>query len=194
MEDVAGTSDDLLRRQADALAVVVHRIADLDQELFQRRLRQVGGSAQLVAEGTIGDRVVRRHQFHAIAAGISRVEGTVQDVGAKGFLGLDQGLRQVTGVGLADTDVVAIFHQHFGQGEGKAIHPVHITLNEEDTTRLVGDRHAVREFRRGAEAVQDGFFVVVTRDAVEGLENGGVFICTLRVDAVELFVQDRFND
>jgi hypothetical protein len=36
--------------------------------------------------------------------------------------------------------------------------------------------------------------MVVARDALEGLEDLSIFIRPLVVDAVELFVQDRFYD
>ena len=50
LEDVARTGDQLLRGQADTLAVVVHRVTDLDEQLLKRGLRQGSSGGQLVAE------------------------------------------------------------------------------------------------------------------------------------------------
>ena len=61
LEDVAGASNDLLRRQADTLAVVVNSVADLDEQLFQRGLRESRRGGQLVAEGAVDDRVRGAH-------------------------------------------------------------------------------------------------------------------------------------
>ena len=166
----------------------------MDEELFERSLRQGSGLRQLVREGAGDNRVIVSNQFHTVAASICAGERAVQDVRAKGFLGFDQRLREVTRIGLTDANVVAVFDEHLGQRECKAVDLVHVTLNKEHATRLVGDRHTVREFRRSAETVQDGFFVVVACDTLKGLEDLSVFVSALVVDTVELFVQDRFDD
>ena len=194
MEDVRRAGHDLLRREADALAVVVNSVADLDQQLLQRGLRQSRSHVELVAERAVGGRVVVGHQRHAVAARIRAVEGTVQDVGTQRFLRLDQRLREVTRVGLTDANVIAVFHQHLGQGEGQTVDAVDVALNEQHAARLVGDRHAVRQFRGSPEAVQHRLFMVVPGDALELLEDLRPLVSALIIDAIELFVQDRFDD
>jgi hypothetical protein len=49
-------------------------------------------------------------------------------VGAQRFLGLDQRLREVLGVGRADADVVAVLDEHLGQREGQAVDLVDVAL------------------------------------------------------------------
>ena len=194
MEHVARTSNDLLRVQADTLAVVVHGVADLDEDLFQRGLGQGGCGGQLVAERAVDDRVVSGNEGLAVAASVARGERTVQDVGCQRLFRFDQGLSQVLGVGLTDTDVIAVFHQHFGQGEGEAIHLVHVALQEQHATALVGHGHAIRQLGSSTKAVEHRLFVVVTRNAFLLAEYHFPFVCALVVNAVEGFIQNRLND
>ena len=77
----------------------------------------------------------------------------------------------MTSIDLPDTDVVAVFNQHFGQREGQAKHVIHIALQEEHAALLVADRSTVRQLGSRAKTVQDGFFVVVAGDTVLLTEN-----------------------
>jgi hypothetical protein len=77
----------------------------------------------------------------------------------------------VTSIDLTDADMVAVFNQNFGQREGKAIHVVHIALEEEYAALLVRNRSSVWQLRRSAESVQDRLFVVVAGDTVLLTEN-----------------------
>ena len=138
--------------------------------------------------------MIRGNKGLAVAANKRSVERTVQDVGTEGFLRLNQRLCEVTRIGLTNTNVIAIFHEDLGQGESQTVDLVDVALDEEHTTGLVSDRHAVWQFRRSAEAVQNGLFVVVARDALEGLEDLSILVRPLVVDPVELFVQDRFDN
>ena len=194
LEHVGRTGDDLLGCQADALAVVVHRISDLDQHLLEGRLRHGGGGVQLVAERAVDDGVRGAHQRHTVTTCVRTVEGAVQDVGGQRFLRLNQRLRQVLGVGLTDTDVVTVLDQHLRQREGQAVHLVQVALQEQHATGLVGHGHAVRQLGRRPEAVQDGLFVVVARDAFLLAEDLLPLVSTLLVNAVEHLVQNRLNN
>ena len=100
----------------------------------------------------------------------------------------------MTGIHLADTDVVAVFHEHFGQREGQAIHVVNIALEEEHSTLLVRNRGSVRQLGSGAESIQDGLFVVVAGNPLLLTEHAGPFVGTLIIDSVEAFVEDWFNN
>ena len=134
-------------------------------------------------------------QGHTVTTGVlTASEGVVQHVGGQGFLGIDQGLSEVTSVDLTDTDVVAVFNQNFGQSEGQAEHVIDVTLEEQHTTLFVRHRSAVRHLWSSTEAVQDGLFVVVAWDAFLFAENARPFIGTLVVDTVEALVQNGFDD
>ena len=134
------------------------------------------------------------NQFLAVAARIGSVEGAVQDVGTQRFLRLDQRLREVTRIGLTDTNVIAVFHQHLGQGESQTVDAIDVALDEQHAARLVGDRHAIRQFRRGAEAIEHRLFMVVPGDALELLEDLRPLVSALIIDTIKLFVQNRFDD
>ena len=74
-------------------------------------------------------------------------------------------------IDLPDTDVVAVFNQHFSQRKGQAIHVVNIALQEEHAALLVADRSTVRQLGSRAKTVQNGFFVVVAGNTVLLTEN-----------------------
>ncbi len=100
----------------------------------------------------------------------------------------------MTCIHLTNTDVVTVFNQNFGQSKCQAVHRVHIAFQEQNTTLLVRHWCAVRQLRCRAETVQDGFFVVVTWNAVLFRENTRPFIGTLIIDSIVALVMDRFND
>ena len=102
--------------------------------MLKRGLREVGGGSQQVRLRATDNRVRTGHQLHAVAARIGGVERAVDHVGTKGFLGLNQRLGEVTRIGLANPNVVAVFHQHFGQGESQTVDAVDVTLDEQHAT------------------------------------------------------------
>ena len=193
LEDVARASHDLLGRQTDALAVVVNSVADLNEELLKRSLRQRRGSRQHVGERAVDDGVVVGNQSHAVTTRIGSIEGAVQDVGTQRFLRFNQGLREMLRVGLTNTDVIAVFHKHLGQAEGQTIDLVEVTLQEQHATGLVGHGHAVRQFRRRAKTIKNGFFMVIAGNTLLLTEDHLPFVSALIINAVKDFVQDGFN-
>ena len=132
-------------------------------------------------------------QRDAITTNIRAVKGTVQNVCSQRFFRFDQGLCQVFGIGLADTDMIAVFYKHFGQAESQTVDFVEVTLQEQHATRLVRNSHTIGQLRRCAKTIKNGFFVVVARDAFLFTEYAFPFVCALIVNAVENFIQDRLN-
>jgi hypothetical protein len=194
LEDVAGSDHQLAGHQTDLLTVVVHSLTDLDEHLLKRGLAEVGSGGQQVAERTVHDGVRSAVQLNAVATGIAAVECAVKHVRRQGLLGLDQGLSEVTGINLTDTDVVAVFHKHFGQRKGEAIHVVYIALQEEHTTLLVRNRGSVRQLRCCAKAVKDWLFVIVTGDTFLLAEHTAPLVGTLIINSVETLVEDWLNN
>ena len=194
MEHVGRRHHELRRVQTDALAVVVNSVADLNEDLLQRGLRQRSGSRKLVGEGPVDDRVVGRDKRLAVAASIGAVERAVKHVGSERLLRLDQGLGEMLGVGLADTDVITVLDENLRQREGKAIDLVLVALDEEHTTGLVGDCRAIGKLRSRTEAEQNRLFVVVAGNATLLAEDLLPLVSALIVNAVERLVEDGFDN
>ena len=117
----------------------------------------------------------------------------VQDVRGERLLRLDQRLRQVLGVGLADTNVIAILNENLGQRKGKTIDLVEVTLQEQHAAGLVADRHAIGEFRRSTKAVKHRLFMVIAGNALLLTEDHLPFVRTLIINTIKNFVQDGLN-
>ena len=78
--------------------------------------------------------MVGGNQFDAVAARIGSVERAVKHVRTEGFLGFNQRLGEVSRIGLTDADVIAVFHQHLGQGESQTVDAVDVALDEQHAT------------------------------------------------------------
>src|SRR5262249_42067976 len=124
---------DLQRVQADALPVVVDRVADLDEHLLQRGLREGRSRGKEVrrSAGWRSQRVVVDVQSYAVSPIEPRRERPVQNIGAESLLGLDHRLTEMFGVDLADLDMISVLDQHLGQCEGETVDLVDVALNEQ---------------------------------------------------------------
>ena len=89
--------------------------------------------------------------------------------------------------------MVAIFYQDFGQSEGQTVDFVEVALQEQNTTGLVRNSHTIWQLWSCAKTKQNRLFVIVTGNTLLLTENHLPFICTLIINAVKDFVQDRFN-
>ena len=93
----------------------------------------------------------------------------------------------------ADADVIAVFHQDFGQGVCQAIDLVDEACDEQRTALVIRHWSAVRHLRGCVHTEEHHFFVVVTRNAGDlGYETLPLVIALL-VYTIKDFVQDRFD-
>ena len=134
------------------------------------------------------------NQSHAVTARIGSVERAVQDVRTQRLLRLDQRLREMLRVGLADADVITVLDKNLGQAEGQTVDLVEVTLEEQNATALVANGHAVGQFRGRAKTIEHGLFMVIAGNTLLLAEDHLPFISALIINAVEDFVQDGLND
>ena len=115
-------------------------------------------------------------------------------VSAQRFQRLVHRLSEVLGERAADTDVVAVFHENFGQRERQTVDIVGVTLDEQLTACVISDRVRIRHERSGRHTVQHRLFMVGASDTIAFRENLLVLVGPLVVDAVEGLVEDRLDN
>jgi len=78
--------------------------------------------------------------------------------------------------------------------KAKTIDCIHIALEEEYATLLIGDWAAVRKQRCQAETIEHWLFMVVTGNAVLLAEHTAPLVGTLIINAIEALVKNWLND
>ena len=97
------------------------------------------------------------------------------------------------GEGAADTDVIAVFHQYFGQGICQAIDLIDETGDVQRTALIVRNRSSVGHCGCCVHTVEHYFFVIVTWNTLDLLNKSFPLIITLGVNAIKDFVDNRFD-
>ena len=186
-------NDELLRRDTDRFATRVLGLANLDHRLLKRSLRQCGRGQQIRLNPT-DNWVACGEQLNQVTALVRGVESAIQVVTGHSLQGLRHRLRQVLRVLRTDVDVLAVLNQDLRQGKRQTIHVVGIALDVQLTAFIVGHWLTIRQYRRCAEAIQNGFFVIRARRAILFREDFLVLIGTLVIHAIKGGVQQRLNN
>jgi hypothetical protein len=93
-----------------------------------------------------------------------------------------------------DLDVIAVFHQNFGESKRKTVDAIDVTLNEKHSTGLVSYRQTIGELWSSPEPEQDRLFMVRPGNTRTFREAAFPFIGSLIVDAIKNFVKDGLYD